>query len=240
MIRYVKFVSLLTFAVLALASISFAKNQEKPAAVDSGSFGIFVNGQRVATETFNIQQKPDVSIATSEVKGTDGKNTQHSELQLSPSGDLRRYEWKEIAPGKAQAIVEPSEDFLIERITLEPGTKPQEKPYILPASTLVLDDYFFSHREILMWRYLAQVCGNNLASCRPQKAQFGVLIPRQQMSAPMTVEYTGPDSLMIAGQQRTLNRFSLSSEDSVWTVWMDPQTMKLIRILAGNMEVVRD
>src|SRR5690242_18633664 len=240
MSRKAKFVHLLTFSILALGSVTFAKNPEKTIAVDAGSFGIFVNGQRIATETFNIQQKPDVSIATSEVKAADGKNTQRSELQLSPAGDLRRYEWKEIVPGKAQAIVEPSEDFLIERITTEPGTKPQEKPFILPQSTLILDDYFFSHREILLWRYLAQACNNNLANCRPQKTQFGVLIPRQQMSAPLTVEYLGSESIPVAGQQRTLNRFKLTSEDSVWNVWMDPESMKVIRIVTGTIEAVRD
>jgi hypothetical protein len=239
-----KFGSWLLVAVsgLALAVVGAAKSPEKVAAtaVDSGSFGVFVNGQRVATETFSIQQRADVSTASSEVKATDGKNEQRSEMQLTAAGNLRRYEWKEISPGKSQAVVEPMDDFLVEHITTEPGAKPQDKPFILPTSTLVLDDYAFSHREILVWRYLAQACASGLANCRPAKAQFGVLIPHQQMSAPVTVEYVGPEGVTMKGEQRILNRFNISSEDSVWSVWMDPTNMKVTRMSTGNTEVVRD
>ncbi|HZC22771.1 MAG TPA: hypothetical protein VE866_05480, partial [Candidatus Binatia bacterium] len=45
--------------------------KEKPAAaqtVDSGSFGIFVRGQRVATETFSIQQQNGASSIKSQFK----------------------------------------------------------------------------------------------------------------------------------------------------------------------------
>jgi len=174
------------------------------------------------------------------VKSTDGKNSQRSELQLNSNGNLRRYEWRETSPGKAQLVVEPTEDFLLERVTPEPGAKPQEKPFILPASTPVLDDYFFSHREILLWRYLAQACNGNLSGCRPGKLQFGVLIPHQQMSAPVTVEYMGPEQSSVGGEMRAINRFNITSEDSVWAVWMDPTTSKVMRMSTGNTEVVRD
>src|SRR5690242_7773325 len=133
-----KFVFSILAGAIALASLAAAKTPEKAAtAVDSGSFGVFVNGQRVATESFNRQQRSDASVATSELKSADGKNTQHSELQLSPAGDLRHYEWRELSPGKAQATVEPMDEFLVEKITIEPGTKAAEKPFILPTSTLV-------------------------------------------------------------------------------------------------------
>ena len=232
--------SLLLAVALVLGSTAEAKSPEKSTAVDSGSFGVFVNGQRVATETFSIQQKSDASVANSEVKATDGKNAQRSEMQLTVNGDLRRYEWHEESPGKAQAIVEPMDEFLVERVTTEPGTKAQEKPFILPTSTMVLDDYFFSHREILLWRYLAQACGNKLDSCRPKKTQFGVLVPHQQVSVPVQVEFVGPEGATLAGEQRILNRFTITSDETVWAVWMDPVTMKVVRMSTGNTEVVRD
>jgi hypothetical protein len=240
MIRSTRFGFLLSLALLAAPLIASAKTAEKATVVDTGSFGIFVNGQRVATETFNIQQKADVSIATAEVKAADGKNSQHSELQLTPAGTLRRYEWHETSPGKAQAVVEPMDEFLIEKVTLEPGSKPQEKPFILPASTIVLDDYFFSHREILLWRYLAQACGNDIATCRPKKVQFGVLIPHQQISAPVSIEFVGPEKVSIHGVDQELSRFNINSEENVWSVWMDTATMKVIKLTTGNTEVVRD
>jgi hypothetical protein len=231
---------LVAVACFVFVSAATAKTVEKSTPVDSGSFGVFVNGQRVATETFSIQQRSDASVASSEVKATDGKNAQRAEMQLTPNGDLRRYEWHEVSPGRAQAIVEPMDEFLMERVTTEPGTKAQEKPFILPTSTLVLDDYFFSHREILLWRYLAQACGGKLDSCRPKKAQFGVLVPHQQVSAPIQVEFVGPEGATIGGEQRILNRFTITSDDSVWSVWMDPLNMKVMRMSTGNTEVVRD
>lgn len=240
MLRNVKVVLVLSVAVLALPFTSAARSVEKQSLVDAGAFGVFVNGQRVATETFNIQQKPDMSVATAEVKAADGSNSQRSELQLSSSGELHRYEWHETSPGKAQAIVEPMDEFLVEHITLDAGAKPQEKPFILPLSTAILDDYFFSHREILLWRYLAQVCSNGLASCRPAKTQFGVLIPHQQMSAPVTIEFLGPENVTIHGEQQRLNHFTITSEDNVWSVWMDISSLKVMRMSTGNTEVVRD
>ena len=40
--------------------------------VDSGSFGVFMNGRRVATEKFSIQQDSNGSVATSEFKTEEG------------------------------------------------------------------------------------------------------------------------------------------------------------------------
>lgn len=232
---------LVSFLLVVAASFGAAKTPDKGTVADSGTFAVYVNGQRVAAETFTIQQRPDGSNATSEFKTTDGKSQLRSELQLTPGGDLRRYEWHEQAPGKSQAVVEPSEQFLIERITLDPGTKAQEKPFLLGPSTMILDDYFFSHREILLWRYLAQSCGGNaVAGCRPAKGTFGVVIPHQQMSSPVTVQYMGPEKVNIRGTQMELNRFDIISEDSPWSVWMDMSTMKVMRMVSGNSEVLRD
>jgi hypothetical protein len=239
MLRNVRFGLIVVIGICAACSLASAKS-EKSSLVDSGSFGVFVNGQRIATETFNIQQRPDVSIANSEVKAADGKSSQRSELQISPAGDLRRYEWHETSPGKAQAVVEPMDEFLVERVTTEPGTKAAERPFILAQSTPVLDDYAFIHRQILLWRYLSQVCGSDLLNCRPQKVQFGVLIPHQQMSTPVTIEFVGPEKINLHGQSRELNRFNITSDDSVWSVWMDAATLKVMLMAAGNTEVVRD
>src|SRR5262249_60127882 len=55
--------------------------------VDSGSFGIFVGGKRIGTETFKIEQRPDFHVATAEIKIDDGtvKAVQTSQIQLSPN-----------------------------------------------------------------------------------------------------------------------------------------------------------
>jgi hypothetical protein len=210
--------------------------------VDSGSFGIFVGGKRVATETFEIRQRNDYSSATAELKVDDAsRSTQKAELQLSPAGDLRRYEWRELSPGRAQAVVEPDDQFLLERITPNPPDKPVQQPFFVPLSTMVLDDYFFSQREILAWRYLAQSCNGNIKNCRPGKLQFGVLVPRQHLSMTVTMEYTGLEKVLIRGAERQLNRINLQSDAGDWVLWIDGD-FKVVRVLnpAENTEVVRD
>ena len=212
--------------------------------VDSGTFGIFVNGRRVASEVFQIDQQPDMSVAKSELKLADSKEpAQTAELQLTPSGDLRRYEWKELSPEKAVTVVEPQNDFLVEHVTgTEPAVKPIEQPYILPASTLIVDDYFFSHREILAWRYLAGCTPEPGKGCKLTKQQFGVLVPRQRAPIMVSIEYAGREKISLKGQEVELDRFDLTADGNDWAMWLNPSDHKLMRILiaADNTEVVRD
>jgi hypothetical protein len=229
-------------SVIATNALAAGKEQAKTTTVDSGSFGVFVGGRRVATERFNIQQGPELNIATSELTLEDGsKEAQKAELQMTPTGELRRYEWREISPGKAQAIVEPKDQFLIEHVVPNPPAKPAEQPFVLSPSTMMLDDYIFSQREILVWRYLAQACGNDLKQCKPERAQFGVLIPQQQVSLMVALEYAGPEKVKIRGVELDLNRIKLEAEGMNWTLWVDGN-LKLIRILvpSENTEVLRD
>ncbi len=86
-------ISLLLF--IALAAAAPAKEKE-PAGqkVDNGSFGVFVNGRRVATETFSIVQSNNGSVANSQFKTEPGADpaAQSSQLELTGNGELRRYE----------------------------------------------------------------------------------------------------------------------------------------------------
>ncbi len=156
-------ISWLLLISAAVAAPANDKEKDKGPAgqtVDAGSFGVFMNGRRVATEKFSIQQDSTGSVATSEFKTEEGvdKAAQSSELQLTATGDLKKYEWKEISPGKAQAVIVPNDNLLVEHSTNNPQDKPEEHPFLLPISTSVLDDYFFVHREILAWKYLATGC----------------------------------------------------------------------------------
>jgi hypothetical protein len=214
--------------------------------VDSGSFGVFMNGHRVATEKFSIQQDKTGSIATSEFKTEPGVEpaSQSSELQLTASGDIRKYEWKEVSPGKAQAVVVPNDTLLIERSTNNPGDKPEEHPFLLPVSTSVLDDYFFIHREILAWKFLATGCRQDKGQIecpQNQQVKFGVINPHQRSSLLISMAYTGKEKIPVRGVERELNHFVLKSDAGDWSLWLDDQ-FKLVRILVAsdNTEVVRD
>jgi hypothetical protein len=225
---------------------ALGRDKQSPAdVVDSGSFGVFMNGRRVATENFSIQQGPGGSVITSEFKADAGSSegAQSSTLQLSPSGDLQKYEWKELSPGKSQAVVTPNDNFLIERFSNTPAEKMQEQPFLLPASTSILDDYFFIQREVLTWRYLATSCRRDkgLVQCpQNQKAQLGVVNPHARSSMLVSMQAAGKEKVAIRGAERELNRFNLKSDSGDWALWLDDE-FKLIRIVASdNSEVVRD
>jgi hypothetical protein len=234
---------------LAASPLSARSKQKGPehaaSVVDAGTFSILIAGRKIGTETFSIRQSADGSVASSEIRIEEGesKARQTSELRLSLTGELRRYEWRELLPGKAQIVLEPQDEFLVERITSE-NEKPIEQPFLMPPSGQVLDDFFFSHREILLWRYLALVCrpASGQMQCATQKSQFGVVIPRQHTSGMVSIEYVGRDRLALNGQQLELNHFRLTAEDADdWDLWLD-SNQKLVRILipSSHTEVLRD
>lgn len=232
--------------ILVLATASFAKDkpkEENGQVVDSGTFGVFHSGTRVATETFSIQQNTRGSVISSEFKSSMGEQTaeQSSELQLTPSAEIRSYEWKELAPGKTSATVTPNDAFLIERFGSSDG-KAQSQNFLLPASTLIIDEYFFVHREVMAWKYLATACKkeNGSVTCPQQKLQFGSLNPHARSSSAIAVQYVGRDKLTFHGKEADFSRFSMSSEAGDWTFWLDPD-LKLVRLANdAGIEVVRD
>jgi len=213
--------------------------------VDSGSFGVYNGGHRVATETFSIKQSGQGSIVSSQFKSEQGeqKAEQSSELELTPSVELRRYEWKVLSPEKSETTVEPSETFLVERF-VGAAEKQREHNFLLPASTSIIDDYFFIQREVLAWKYLATTCHQDskagLGCPLKQKVQFGTLNPHARSSMPVSIEFAGRDKVTIRGGEQELSHFILRSESGDWAFWLDDQ-LKLVRLLAdGGTEVVRD
>jgi len=215
--------------------------------VDSGSFGVFVNGQRVATETFSIQQSSAGSTVKSQLReeGAGEKATQTSQMQLTSAGELIRYDWQELSPSKTQIELVPNEQFLTERITLNPGEKPAEQPFLLPASTVVLDNNFFVHRELLAWRYLAQNCKAEAGQmkCVSGPISFGVVVPEGRTSMRVSLEPSGNDKVQIRGSDRQLPKFALKFEGGEWALWLDDQDhFKVVKIAipAEKTEVIRD
>jgi hypothetical protein len=213
--------------------------------VDSGSFSVFQNGHRVGTETFSIYQTTAGSVIQSEFKTEHAPpDEQTSELHLTATGDLHRYEWTELSPEQAQSVVLPNEDFLNQRWSGGAGDKEHEQPYLLPPSTMILDDYFFIHREVLAWRYLAAACKqvNRQVQCPlKQRAQMGTLNPHQHASAAMSVEFLGREKVNLKSGPQDLLKLELKNESGTWQLWLDDQ-FKVMRmtIVGENTEVLRD
>jgi len=237
---------LLTLGLTSGLCHASSSSDSSTQAVDSGSFAVIINGKRVATEKFSIQQNSGGSVITSEfdADGNGDAAAQSSELQLTPAGELRKYAWREIRPGKAQFTVYPTNDFLMERYSSSPQEKEIEQPFLLPNSTSMLDDYSFVQREILAWRYLASGCRQDkgqLACPLHQKTMFGSLNPHARNSMSVSIEYAGREKVTIHGGERELIRLDLKSDAGDWALWLDDQ-FKLQRIVVPgeNIEVVRD
>jgi len=237
-------------AVLGCAAVLYAgdkKDKTKPVAsqlVDSGSFGVFIKGQRVVTETFSVQQDNGVSIVKSQLKeaGTSTSPGQRSDLQMTGTGELVRYEWSD---GNGSLIVTPNNEFLLEKISTSPSSKAAEQPFLMPNTSAILDNNFFVHREVLAWRYLATNCHpeGGAQKCQKEAADFGVLVPQDRTSVRVRMELVGREKVTIRGTERELLRLNLKGEAFAWALWVDEKDQfKLMRVLIAddNTEVVRD
>jgi hypothetical protein len=162
---------------------------------------------------------------------------------MTSAGALIRYEWHEANPGKSQLQVVPNNEFLLEKVTQNPGEKPAEQPFLMPNTSVILDNNFLIHREVLAWRYLASSCEQGNAPMRCGPAQFGVIVPQERISLRVNVQPVGQEKVVVRGAERQLLRLNLKSEDEEWALWLDPQDhYKLIRVVRSgdNAEIVRD
>ncbi len=210
--------------------------------VDSGSFGIFLEGKRIGTETFRVEQGPDVGILRAEIKMDDGKNKteQSCEMQITPEGNLIRYIWRMISPVKEDAIVEPKDQLLVEHVTAANGEK-RDVPYVLPVSTQIFDGNFSSLKEILVWRYLATACASKDGKLQCGSDSIGVLSPRARDSATVKIALAGGEKIKIRGEDVELNKVSMDVGGAQWLIYMD-EKYKVIDIGAPavHSEIVRD
>lgn len=231
------------------------KNKSVPTSVDSGAFGILVNGHRVATETFHVDQQQDGSSISSELKFDNAnlKAVQDSEMTMKPNGLLKKYVWKEITPGKAQIIVEPQdEQFMVARVSENGGVDSKDVVHPLAPETTILDDNFFSHMEVMTWKYMAFGCKLNAqgqTECKWLPLRMPVFVPHQQQSMIVEVSYQGVQKMKLNGKEAEFKTFSFILEDPAnfkpeggnCLLWFNDQN-KLVRVLvaADNMEVLRD
>jgi hypothetical protein len=247
--------SLLVFTMALIWSIAASaaptpKEKEKEKEhegklVDSGSFGVFQKGHRVGTETFSIYQTGNGSVVYSEFKTENTPpDLQSSEMQLTPNGEIRRYEWREESPEKAESTVVPNSDFLNQKWRTGSEDKDHEQPYLLPPATTILDDYFFIHRELLAWKYLGMACKQDKGQVQcpmKQHVKFPTMNPHQHSSATLEVESLGMEKVTINGAPVELNKIELKNDAGTWQVWLDDH-WKVMRmtIVGENTDVVRD
>lgn len=209
---------------------------------DTGSFGIFQDGKRIGTEKFNIESRGDFSVATSEIRVDDGtyKADQTAEMKVTPKGELQSYSWRATSPQKEESTVEAKDQLLVEHVT-PADQKKMEVPHVLPLSTVILDDYFFSQRELLVWRYLSSGCTRDAQGLMCGPSHFGILVPRQHTAGSAVMEIVGREKFTFKGQERDVNKLKLDSDGVVWLLWVDDDYKVLkMSVPASKVEVLRD
>jgi len=255
-------VQLCAVALTCVVAMQAADKKDKPGAsdklVDSGSFGVYIRGQRVVTETFSVEQENGTSTVKSRLQEVSGSASsgqtspgttssipasagQNSNLEITSKGELVRYDWSD---GNGSLLVVPKNEFLLEKITTA-ASKTAEQPFLMPNTSAILDNNFFVHREVLIWRYLASDCKTESGDlkCQQAPAEFGVLVPQDHASLRVRIELVGREKLMIRGGERDLMRLNLKGEAFSWALWVDEKDkFKLVRVLIAddNTEVVRD
>jgi hypothetical protein len=232
-------------AVCALGSDNKDKPKEKKSAVDAGSFSIYLNGKRIGTEKFHIEQEATEGVLSAEITVEDGanKSEQSSELRVGSDGTLKVYKWRSTLPTREESVVEPKEQLLIEHVTTAEQRK-RDVPYILPLSTIILDDNFFSQRELLLWLYLQTGCIVQEGDRKCGPSHFGILVPHQHTAGSSVVELVGRDKINFKGTEKELNKFKVDTDGVQWLIWMDdPENhYKVLKmaIPSSNVEVWRD
>jgi hypothetical protein len=212
--------------------------------VDEGTYAIFQNGVRVGTEDFTIRQFADSNTTFSKLHSESGnsKFEQTSELTLLPNGGFSHYEWKQLTPTHSSAEIENGDHVLVMHAIGENGQALKDQTFFLSQETFILDDYFFSTREVLLWRYLA-TCKPHATGqdCDLVRQRFPVLIPRQRTSAQIYVEFKGYDNTPLNGRPQHLRHFVIQSEGNPdWHLWLnDAHKLLRISIPEANTEVLR-
>lgn len=245
--RFAVLVFFLGASLLALETRATDKDagKEKTAIVDSGSFAILVNGRRVATESFRMEQHNGSNTVSSELRSEGSKSMQSAEMEVGADGALKRYVWKEVNPGKAQIVVEPQDsEFLVAHIS-DDGAAPKDVTHPLsPAVTSIVDDNFFSQLQVLAWKYMVMGCHKLTLMenrCKWTELKLPIFNPHQQQSLVVTLNFAGRQNIKWKGSLHEFNTFRFTTEAGEWMLWFDDQ-QKLVRILiaADNTEVLRD
>jgi hypothetical protein len=182
------------------------------------------------------------------------KADQTAEMELTPSGNLLSYTWQALRPKKEETRVDFKNQLLVEHV-MPDDQKEVDIKHFLPASTVILDDNFFSQREVLLWHYLA-MCSRNGGDLACKPATFAVLIPQQHISLDAAMRLLGQEKAAVKGFEQEFMKVELdmrapqqvfwmnekpNSADMKWILWVD-QSYKIVKITVPgtNVQVLRD
>ncbi len=200
-----------------------------PAAAERGAFEIRLEGQKIGTETYEIQSREteievhgwvELSINGQQLKQT-------TTLILSPAYQVRRYEWQQQAPKQTFARVQFDGPKASMEFPLTADTLDQREFVFETPDLVILDNNVFHHYLFLLRRY-------DFTRGGPQSVR--ILIPQEVLPALVTLEDRGEET---QGESRLRCLVMTSEDNQVW-LWLD-ENRQLVRLSVpqAKVEVVR-
>ena len=209
-------------AVLAGAAVAHplpaqALSPNTPDLNDRGVFELFAAGKSIGTETFNIRARSGRVEAQGEGHLRMEQNGKIIEARTSSSLSLDSqlnpitYTWSQKGTQSSQLNV----DFRVKPAHIRYKTVSGQddwRDFALEKDVLVLDDNIIHHYQLAVARY---------DRAKGSTQTLRAFIPQEALPGEITLNSTGPESVTVLGNKRTLNHFVLSTELAQISLWVD-------------------
>ena len=198
-------------------------------APEKGKFKIFVNGQRVGREEFEIGPSGgDWTVrGNSEIQSPQGVTHVTGTLNLKPDGTPTHYDWSMQGPKKASAVIEFTGAVANVELHVE-GMRPYTQQFTFNSPQVVVLDNNLYHQYVVL---------AHLYDWNKKGAQtFAVLVPQDMTPGNVTVDSLGKQD--VGGAK--VEELRVKTEDLELDLYLDGQ--KLVRIVApsSSAEIIRE
>jgi hypothetical protein len=210
--------------------LSDKQNAGSLLAPEKGKFKIFVNGQQIGKEEFEIGPSgADWTVrGNSEIQSPQGNTHVSGTLNLKADGTPVHYQWSMQGPKKASAEIAFKGTVADVELHLE-NARPYTQQFTFNSpQVLVLDNNLYHQYVVLARLYDWNKKGSQ---------SFAVLVPQEMTPGNVTVDSLGKQDV---GGGVKLEELRVKTEDLELDLYLDGQ--KLVRITApsSNAEIVRE
>ncbi|MBZ5696173.1 MAG: hypothetical protein LAN36_12535 [Acidobacteriia bacterium] len=230
-----RFLAAAALATALAALLAFAASS--PAGVKSaslfapekGNFKIFVNGQQMGKEQFEIGPSSGnwVARGTSDIQSPDGTMHVSGTLELHADGTPAHYEWSTEGAKKASATIGFSGSTATIELRLE-GRRPFTQQLTFNSPQIVILDNNLYHQ----YAVLARLYDHDKKGAQT----FSVLVPQELTPGSVTVESLGAQD--VGGKK--LEELTVKTEDLEVDLYLDGARLVRIAAPSTNAEIVRE
>lgn len=198
----------------------------------AGRLRIFLNGQPVGSEKYEITSTATEIQARGDIVYTLDQQSMHQTTNLLLAADAtpRRYEWKLEEPRKSWLRMEFQDGRATIHFPREDGQEEQQV-YDFGAGPVALLDINVFHHFLLLARLY------DFARGGPQTLQ--VFVPQSVQPGSVTVELQGVETETVDGAPQPVRRLSIFSEDNQLLLWVtESGRFVRLRVPQANVEVL--